>query len=195
MTRPRAILVTGAPGSGKSTLARQLSHLLRIPYLARDDVRGGLLFTEGAWSHTLRRIPSAEQAVEVFSDSAEQLLRAGVSCVLEYVVREHRPGDLDRLVTVADCVVVITTCADPTARIRDRNASDRLIANAAVLRAAGYTSVAEHTEMAVRRMAAVASEMRTAFPVPTLEIDTTNGYRPTIEAVLTFVTGPHPTDA
>jgi hypothetical protein len=89
---------------------------------------------------------------------------------------------------VADCVVVMTVCADPTARLRDRNETDRLIANGAVLRAAGFAGVAEHTEMAVRRMATVAAEMRTHFPLPTLEVDTTEGYRPDIEDVLTFVT-------
>jgi predicted kinase len=189
MSRARAVLITGVPGSGKSTLARRLSHLLRIPYLARDDVRGGLFFTEGAWSDVLERVPSAEEAVDVFLATAEQLLTRGVSCVLEYVVRGHRPGDLDRITAVADCVVVTTACADPTARLRDRNGADRLIANPAVLRAAGLASVAEHTDMAVRRMAAVAQEMRTDFPLPTLQVDTTHGYRPDIEAILAFVTG------
>lgn len=188
MIRTRAVLVTGVPGSGKSTLARRLSHLLRIPYLARDDVRGGLFFTEGAWGDTLARIPSPEEAVEVFLATAERLLSAGVSCVLEYVFRTHRRGDLDRIMAVADCVVLMTSCADPTARLRDRNATDRLMANATVLHAAGYTSVSEHTEMVVRRMAAVAEEMRTDFPLPALEVDTTNGYRPDINDVVRFVT-------
>ena len=179
-------MITGVPGSGKSTLARRLSHLLRIPYLARDDVRGGLLFTQGAWSDTLDRVPSGEEAVEAFLATAEQLLTRGVSCVLEYVVRSGRPGDLDRIMAVADCVVVMTSCADPTARLRDRNATDRLIANVAVLRAVGLGSVVEHTEMSVRRMAAVAAKMRTEFPLPILEVDTTDGYCPDIEAVLDF---------
>lgn len=74
------------------------------------------------------------------------------------------------------------------ARLRDRNATDRLIANPAVLRAVGLATVAEHTDMAVRRMAAVAAEMRIDFPLPTLEVDTTDGYRPDIEAILAFVT-------
>ncbi len=100
MTRPRAVLITGVPGSGESTVARRLSYLLRIPYLARDDVRGGLLFTEGAWGRALERVPSAEEAVGIFLTTAEQLLRASVSCVLEYVVRGHRPGDLDRIMAV-----------------------------------------------------------------------------------------------
>jgi hypothetical protein len=156
-------------------------------------VRGGLFFTAGAWGDNLDRIPSAEEAVEVFLSSAEQLLSSGVSCVLEYVFRTHRPGDLERIMAVADCVVVTTACADPTARLRDRNATDRLIANAVVLRAAGYASVTEHTEMAAQRMAVIAAEMRTAFPLPTLEVDTTDGDRPEIEDILSFVTHARPT--
>jgi len=188
MTRPRAVLITGVPGSGKSTLARQLSHLLRVPYLARDDVRGGLFLTAGAWSDTLERVPSGEEAVDVFLSAAEHLLTHGVSCVLEYVVRARRGGDLERIMAVADCVVVTTACADPTARLRNRNASDRLIANAAVLRAVGFGSVAEHTEMSVRRMALVAEQMRTEFPLPMLRVDTTDGYQPDIETILSFIT-------
>ena len=118
MTRARAVLITGVPGSGKSTLARRLSHLLRVPYLARDDGRGGLFLTAGAWSDTLDRVPSAEEAVDGFLATAEQLLTSGVSCVLEYVLRAHRRGDLDRITAVADCVVVMTACADTTARLR-----------------------------------------------------------------------------
>ena len=49
---------------------------------------------------------------------------------------------------------------DPTARLRDRNTTDRLIANAAVLRTVGLGSVAERTELSVRRMAVVAEQMR-----------------------------------
>jgi hypothetical protein len=42
-------------------------------------------------------------------------------------------------------------------------------------------------------MAAVAAEMRTEFPMPTLTVDTTDCYRSDIEAVLTFTTDPHTT--
>ena len=37
-------------------------------------------------------------------------------------------------------------------------------------------------------MAAVATKMRTEFPLPTLQVDTTDGHRLDIEAVLTFAT-------
>jgi hypothetical protein len=38
-------------------------------------------------------------------------------------------------------------------------------------------------------MAAVAKELRTEFPLPTLQVDTTDDDRPELEAILAFVIG------
>ena len=64
--RPRIVLLTGAPGSGKSTLGRNLSSALRVPFIARDDVRGGMAMTAGAWDGTLERLPAADTAFDAF---------------------------------------------------------------------------------------------------------------------------------
>lgn len=186
--RATAVLVTGAPGSGKSTLASLIARLLRIPYIARDDVRGGLLFSAGAWSDELSRLPSGDEAVEVFLETVESLLTRGVSCVIEYVVRSHRPEDLERILAAGDCVVVMTTCEASMSRVVQRNLSDRLIANPPVLDAVGFGSVEEHTEALVARMRQVESEMLLRFPVPVLHVDTTGDYDPSIDAILAFVT-------
>ena len=98
--RPRVVLVTGAPGSGKSTLARELARELRVPYLARDDVRGGLLFSAGAWTDALRAVPSSDEAVDLFLDLIETMLARRLSCVVEYVVRTNRSADLQRLLAL-----------------------------------------------------------------------------------------------
>ena len=188
-TRPRVVLVTGAPGSGKTTLATELARHLRVPFLARDDVRGGLLMTAGAWSESLQRVPSSDEAVAVFLDTAATLIQSGVSCVLEYVVRQHRPEDLDRLSAVGDIRVVQTWCADPLERVRTRNLSDPLIAQSAVLAATGHSSVAAHTEDVVARMQHVIDEMRTDFGVPVMRVCTDGALDPPLDEIVDFVIG------
>lgn len=187
--RPRVILLTGAPGSGKSTLGRKISEALRIPFVARDDIRGGMSLTAGAWSDTLDVLPSGEAAVEAFLQIVEVVLRHGVSCVVEYVFRSNRPHDLDRVLAIGDAVVITAHCSDVEARLIERNGRDRLVANPAVLRAAGVSSVDEHTVAMVERMRLLQLEMMTEFPVPTLTVDTSGGYEPDFETVLGFAVG------
>jgi len=186
--RPRVVLVTGAPGSGKSTLGSRLAGQLRVPFLARDDIRGGLFFTAGAWADELVRVPSADEAVEVFLASVEGLLARGVSCVVEYVVRAHRPADLERILAAGECVVIMTRCDDALSRVARRNLSDRFAANPALLDAIGVSSVEEHTEAVVARMQQVEREMLLQFPVPVLHVDTTGEYDPGIDVIVAFAT-------
>jgi predicted kinase len=188
MAKPRAVLVTGAPGSGKSTLARELALRLRLPFIARDDIRGGLFFSAGAWGDELDRVPPGDEAVEVFLSTVEDLLASGVSCIIEYVVRRGRPQDLDRITAVGDCVVIMTSCADPMERVRERSLADPLLANEAVLNAVGFRSVEELTESVLARMRTVREEMLLDFPLPTLEVDTTSRYVPNVDEAITFIT-------
>jgi AAA domain len=164
------VVVTGAPGSGKSTLGAELSGALRVPFLARDDVRGGLFFTTGAWQARPGRVPTSEESVEAFLRIVETAASLRVSCIVEYVVRQERPVDLERLSSVADCVVVLTECRDPLERFASRNR--------------------EHTSEAVTRMRSVVDEMRTDFGIPTLRVNTDDGYQPGLDAILDFVVAP-----
>jgi hypothetical protein len=165
-----------------------------MPFIARDDVRGGLFFTAGAWSARPRRVPTSDESVEAFLRILETTASLGVSCIVEYVVRQQRPADLQRLSSVADCVVVLTECRDHLERFASRNRTDRLLDRQPVLDALGYTTIREHTSDAVARMRSVANEMRVDFGLPTLRVNTDDGYEPGLDAIVDFViTGTQPT--
>jgi predicted kinase len=186
--RARVVVVTGAPGSGKTTLGTELSRALRIPFMARDDVRGGLFFTGGAWSGRPRCVPTPEESAEAFLRIVEATASLGVSCVVEYVVRQHRPADIHRLSSVADCVVVLVECRDHLERLASRNRADRLLNRQPVLDALGYTTIHEHTADAIARMRSVAKAMRVDFGLPTLRVNTDDGYEPGLDGIVDFVT-------
>lgn len=179
--------MVGEPGSGKTRLGIALAGALRVPFLARDDVRTGLYFTAGAWSERPGPVPAADVAVETFLLLVETMAGLGVSCVAEYVVRDDRPEDLARITAVARCVGVRTGCADAPARRAGRARTDRLVARRPVLDALGYRSVGEHAAQAEVRMAAVTAQMRTVFDFPVLEVDTNDGYDPPLDDIVDFV--------
>ncbi len=93
--RPTVILVLCEPGSGKTELGTTLARTLRVPFLARDDVRTGLYFTTGAWGDQPGPPPSRDEATGTFLCLVETMAGLGVSCVAEYVIRDDRPEDLD----------------------------------------------------------------------------------------------------
>jgi predicted kinase len=84
------IVVTGAPGAGKTTLARALATRLRMPLLAKDDVKEALFDALGtgdrAWS---RRLGAA--TYDVMFAVAARLLASGVDCILESNFTEPEP--------------------------------------------------------------------------------------------------------
>ncbi len=180
----------GEPGSGKTRLGTRLARALRVPFLARDDVRGGLYFTRGAWGERPGPVPTGDEAVETFLTLVETLAGLGVSCVAEYVVRDDRPEDLARIAAVADCVGVRTRCDDAAARRSRRERASRLFQRRPVLDALGYRTVEEHAAAASERMAAVAIQMRTSFDFPILEVDTNDGYAPALGEMVEFVVSP-----
>jgi predicted kinase len=187
--RPRITLITGAPGSGKTTLGAKVSRALQIPFIARDDVRRGLFFTAGGWTERPGPVPTSEQSVEVFLRLLETTASLGVSAVAEHVFGRDRHDDLERLTTAAECVVIITKCRRALDRFEERHRGDRLINRRPVLEALGYATVEDHTADALARMRSVATQMRTKFDVPSLLVDTEDGYTPGFEEILDFVTG------
>jgi hypothetical protein len=111
--RPTVVLMLGEPGSGKTRLGTELARFLRVPFLARDDVRGGLYLSRGGWGEEPVPGPPGGEAVEAFLSLVEAMADRGVSCVAEYVFRSARPQELQRITDVARCVGIVAKCDDP----------------------------------------------------------------------------------
>jgi predicted kinase/diadenosine tetraphosphate (Ap4A) HIT family hydrolase len=170
----RLVIVGGAPATGKTTLARTLGETLGLPVFTKDDFKEAIAtpFATGdlAWS---RQIGSA--AYTVLFTVAERILAAGQGLVLE---SNYRRGlsepPLRALARIAPTVVVV--CRAPDALRRKRYEE----------RAGARNRV--HIESAI--LAEWVSDDASSFidiASPRLIVDTTDGYSPTLEEIVSFV--------
>lgn len=183
--RPWLVMVTGEPGSGKTTLGRAIAEALRLPFLSRDDVRGGQYATAGLWSNEVDRPVPREHAVEAFVRMIETAADQGVSLVVEFVVLPDRLDGFARLQAVADYLVVVCTCDDASARLERRVRADPLLNRPEVLAALGHQSIDDHLRHPERDL--VRAKMLIEFDLPTLPVRTDDGYDPHLDAVIEWI--------
>lgn len=186
---PTLVAVSGPPGAGKTTLAHALAGLLGWPPVCRDEIKERLAAEAAASGRAGpsglagRAGPSGEldlRTLEEFFRTLGGLLRSGTSVVAEaaYQDRLWRPG-LEPLATVA-AVRVVRCVVDPgLARLR--------IAR----RAAEEPSRAAHADADLLRRIAegqrpLESWVPIALDVPSLTVDTTAGWDPSLERIAAF---------
>ncbi|HST15497.1 MAG TPA: ATP-binding protein [Gaiellaceae bacterium] len=82
MNAPLLVVVTGMPSSGKTTVAESLATRLRLPLVAKDDLKESLFETVGsgdvAWSGRL-----GDAAYDLMFALARTMLSASVSLIVE----------------------------------------------------------------------------------------------------------------
>jgi predicted kinase len=183
---PRLVIIGGAPGTGKTTLARIVAHGVGLPLIARDDLKerhddsfrsrpaGGLEIDSSA-------LGGASYAM-LFA-VAEKLVEAGVGVVIESNFRRGiAEPELRPIVAAASAVLL--HCELP-----DEAIVARFIGRAGT---AGRHRV--HPDL--ERLPSLVKDLEDGrfepldLPVPILRVDTTDGYRPTIEAIIRFVRHP-----
>ena len=179
---PTLIVVAGPAGSGKTTLAHAIAAAIGCPAICRDEIKEGMV--HATWGHAAAGFvarPGDEltaRTLPVFFAVLELLLSAGVTTVAEAAFQDHvwRPR-LEPLLDLARLRIV--NCAvDPDLalqRIRQR-------AQANPLRRA-------HADPGPERPSVPLAFTRISLDVPSLEVDTADGYRPGLDQIVAFVNG------
>jgi predicted kinase len=182
---PALIVVSGPMGSGKTTLAHRIARAVGCPAICRDEIKEGMVQATPGFvprpgdELTLRTLPAFFGVLEV-------LLTAGVTTVAEAAFQDHvwRPGleplrDLAQI-RIVHCLVSADVAFERNLRRGEEN----------TLRAA-------HADPgpgdAARSARAHLAFNRVAVEAPWIEVDTTDGYRPGLPAIVAFASqGPGP---
>ena len=176
---PTLIVVSGPMGSGKTTLAHKIAAAVGCPAICRDEIKEGMVHAtpgfvaEPGDELTRRTLP-------VFFAVLELLLRSGVTTVAEAAFQDHvwRPR-LEPLrglarIRVVHCTVGADVAFERSIKRRQDNPLRRAHADPGPRDAAGHRAV----HRAFRKV---------GVDAPSLEVDTTDGYRPSFGQILSFV--------
>ena len=172
MGRPTLVLVTGPAGSGKTTLAYAVGAALGCPVVSRDAIKEGMAAAEPGFVPAPSD-PLTRRTYGTFFANLDLLLRSEVTTVAEAAF-QHRlwTQGLARLNRRPDLAVVRCQVDAENARARMQR------------RRAEQPTRAAHADL--EHLAAAASFTPLSLEVPTLDVDTTDGYRPGLDDVLTF---------
>jgi predicted kinase len=175
---PALVVVSGPMGSGKTTLAHRVAQAMGCPAICRDEIKEGMAhaspgFVAGPGDElTMRTLP-------VFFGVLELLLRAGVTTVAEAAFQDKvwRPG-LEPLRELAGIRIVHCMVAADLAFRRS------------LLRGEENPLRAAHADPGpadeARRVRAHEAFDRVSIEAPWIEVDTTDGYRPGLPAIVAF---------
>lgn len=87
------LVISGPPGAGKTTLVRTLRDQLRLPVLAKDDIKESLFDSLG-YSDRAQSIKFGRAAFEIQFMMAAELVRADMDFILETAFHRYSADSL-----------------------------------------------------------------------------------------------------
>lgn len=174
MTLPTLIVISGPAGSGKTTLAHELARIIGCPAICRDEIKEGMVHASAAPFNSEPGDPLTLRTLPVFFDTLKLLLGAGVTVIADAAFQDQVwKSNLEPLSHLAHIKVV--QCGTDPATARERMA-DR-------------GSRAAHADVSVIHDYDdyFANFVRLSMPVPVIDVDTTDGYQPSLEQIVGFL--------
>ena len=181
MPVPTLVVVSGPPRTGTTTLAHALAAAMTCPAICRDEIKEGMAHAAGPEFEPGRGDPLTQRAFSVFFDVVGTLVKAGATVVAEAAFQDRlwRQG-LEPLSGYA-ALRIVQCRVDPETAMR--RARERKATNAVARRA--HADLIGWDLDDWRRM--FEEFERVSLPAPSIDVDTTDGYVPPLEAVVDFV--------
>jgi predicted kinase len=177
---PLLIVVTGRPGSGKTTLAHALAREVRCPAICRDEIKEGFVNTIGT-----KTDPEVDRTVyEIFFETIKLLLTHRTALVAE-AAYQHKlwAPKLEPLIEIARLRIVLCDIDPKLARARhiERSVCDPR-------RERFHDDRAAQVDESGRELPITIYDPP-RLNVPVLKVDTSDGYKPDLEIVASFIRG------